>query len=82
MKIGGNWYLDSDPNCFIVHEKYTDKNGKEKWRNESYFANHEQVIREIGDIALHEALTHDIKAMVELLQGFKEKFLEFKEVKR
>jgi len=86
IQIGGNWYLDSEPDCFIVKEKYISKGdkhaGKEMWRNESYFANHEQVIREIGDIALKEALTHDIKAMVELLQGFREKFDEFVKFKR
>lgn len=82
IHIGGNWYLDSDPNCFIVKEKYTSEKGKEAWRNETYHATHSQVIKEIGDIALKDALTHDIKAMVEILQRFREKFDEFVRFKR
>lgn len=78
IEIGGGYWLDKDENCFIIKEKHIQKDGKETWKNETYHATHEQVIRKIGDIALKAAIEHDIKAMVELLQGFKEKFAELK----
>jgi len=82
IHVGGSWWLDCDPNCFILSEKYINEKGNEAWRNQTYHSTHEQVIKEIANIAIKEAITHDVKAMVEITEGFKQKFREFKEFKR
>lgn len=82
----GKWWIDKDENCFIVMEKGVvekgDNKGKEVFKNHTYHSTHEQVIKQIADLALGKAINNDLVGMVELIEGFKYKFKELREFKR
>ena len=82
----GEWWIDKDEHCFIVMRKSATKKGdnigKEYFTDQTYHATHEQVIKQIADIALGKAINHDLVGMVELIEGFKHKFNELKAFKR
>lgn len=79
----GRYVIDSDEYCFMVKERGgVDKKGEPTWKNITYHATHEQVIKQIADIALGKAINHDLVGMVELIEGFKHKFNELKSFKR
>jgi hypothetical protein len=82
----GEWWIDKDEHQYIIQRKTIVKEGKnaggEYFTDKSYHATHEQVIKQIADIALSKAIDRDLIGMVELIEGFKYKFKELREFKR
>ena len=86
IPINEEWWIDKDQYQFIVQRKTKRKTGKkegeEYFVDQTYHPTHESVIKRIGDLALGEAVNHNIMGCVELIEGFKKEFSAFKNMKK
>lgn len=94
LHIADNWYLESDPYCFILQEKRitpeinektnkpTKNAGQEYFTNQSYHATHRDVINKLIDIGLHKAIDGDAKVYFAYMDTVITKIDEILKVKR